>query len=98
MYTTWILLDLTDWRANSTYRELGLRAREYLQYLNAGGEKQYLAEVTMYTSHGHNLSFWEASHGGLVGNRGKETPRTAIASARATSRVYNLSLIKSLKS
>ena len=34
--------------ANSTYRELGLRAREYLQYLNAGGEEQYLAEVTMY--------------------------------------------------
>ena len=34
--------------ANSTYRELGLRAKEYLQYLNAGGEEQYLAEVTMY--------------------------------------------------
>lgn len=34
--------------ANSTYHELGLRAREYLQYLNAGGEEQKLAEVTMY--------------------------------------------------
>ncbi|BAU64104.1 hypothetical protein STA3757_14730 [Stanieria sp. NIES-3757] len=50
--------------ANSTYRELGLRAKEYLQYQNEGltrvensslsspgnvdGEKQYLAEVTMY--------------------------------------------------
>ena len=34
--------------ANYTYGELGLRAREYLQYLNAGGEEQYLAEVTMY--------------------------------------------------
>ena len=34
--------------ANSTYRELGLRAREYLQYLNAGGEEQDLAEITMY--------------------------------------------------
>ena len=34
--------------ANSTYRELRLRAKEYLQYLNAGGEEQDLAEVTMY--------------------------------------------------
>ena len=34
--------------ANSTYRELGLRAKEYLQYQNAGGEEQQLAEVTMY--------------------------------------------------
>lgn len=34
--------------ANSTYHELGLRAREYLQYLNYGGEEQYLAEATMY--------------------------------------------------
>ncbi len=34
--------------ADSTYRELGLRAKEYLQYQNTGGEKQYLAEVTMY--------------------------------------------------
>lgn len=34
--------------ANSTYRELRLRSREYLQYLNAGGEEQDLAEVTMY--------------------------------------------------
>lgn len=34
--------------ANSTYRELGLRAKEYLRYLNAGGEEQDLAEITMY--------------------------------------------------
>ena len=34
--------------ANSTYRELGLRAKEYLQYQNYGGEEQDLAEVTMY--------------------------------------------------
>ena len=34
--------------ASSTYRELGLRSKEYLQYLNAGGEEQRLAEVTMY--------------------------------------------------
>jgi hypothetical protein len=34
--------------ASSTYRELGLRAREYLQYQNAGGEEQDLAEITMY--------------------------------------------------
>ena len=33
--------------ANSTYRELGLRAKEYLQYQN-GGEEQDLAQVTMY--------------------------------------------------
>ena len=33
--------------ANSTYRELGLRAKEYLLYRN-GGEEQYLAQVTMY--------------------------------------------------
>ena len=36
--------------ANSTYRELRLRAKEYLQYINAGGEEQDLAEVTMYNS------------------------------------------------
>ncbi len=36
--------------ANSTYRELRLRAKEYLQYLNTGGEEQDLAEVTMYNS------------------------------------------------
>lgn len=34
--------------ANSTYRELGLRAREYLQYQSYGGEEQHLATVTMY--------------------------------------------------
>ena len=34
--------------ANSTYRELGLRAKEYLQYQNADGEEKYLAEITMY--------------------------------------------------
>lgn len=34
--------------ASSTYRELGLRAREYLEYQNFGGEEQDLAEVTMY--------------------------------------------------
>lgn len=34
--------------ANSTYRELGLRAREYLEYQNCGGEEQDLAETTMY--------------------------------------------------
>ncbi len=34
--------------ADSTYRELGLRAKEYLQYQKLGGEEQYLAEVTMY--------------------------------------------------
>ena len=33
--------------ANSTYRELGLRAKEYLQYQN-GGEEQELARITMY--------------------------------------------------
>jgi hypothetical protein len=33
---------------NGFYRELGLRAREYLQYQNAGGEEQDLAEITMY--------------------------------------------------
>ena len=33
--------------ASSTYRELGLRAKEYLYYRN-GGEEQYLAQVTMY--------------------------------------------------
>ena len=35
---------------NSTYRELGLRAKEYLQYFNAGGEEEYLAEITIYNS------------------------------------------------
>ena len=34
--------------ANSTYRELGLRAREYLHYSNTDGEEKHLAEVTMY--------------------------------------------------
>ncbi|HEY9771985.1 MAG TPA: hypothetical protein V6C71_26370 [Coleofasciculaceae cyanobacterium] len=34
--------------ASSTYRELGLRAREYLQYQNYGGEEQHLAKVIMY--------------------------------------------------
>ena len=35
--------------ASSTYRELGLRAKEYLRYQhNASNEEQYLAEVTMY--------------------------------------------------
>lgn len=34
--------------ANSTYRELGLRAKEYLQYQNLGSEEQDLAQVTMY--------------------------------------------------
>ncbi len=34
--------------ANSTYRELRLRAKEYLRYLNVGGEEKYLAETTMY--------------------------------------------------
>ncbi|HHP7232612.1 MAG TPA: hypothetical protein ACFCUY_17365 [Xenococcaceae cyanobacterium] len=34
--------------ADATYRELRLRAKEYLQYQNAGGEEQYFAEVTMY--------------------------------------------------
>ncbi|MBE9044846.1 hypothetical protein IQ255_10580 [Pleurocapsales cyanobacterium LEGE 10410] len=34
--------------ANSTYRELGLRAKEYLQYQNADGEEQDLARITMY--------------------------------------------------
>ena len=33
--------------ANSTYRELGLRAKEYLYYRD-GGEEQQLAQVTMY--------------------------------------------------
>lgn len=39
---------LTRLIANSTYRELGLRAREYLQYQNAGGEEQQLSQITMY--------------------------------------------------
>ncbi|WP_036485764.1 hypothetical protein [Myxosarcina sp. GI1] len=34
--------------ADYTYRELRLRAKEYLLYQNIGGEEQYLAEVTMY--------------------------------------------------
>ena len=33
--------------ASSTYRELGLRAKEYLHYRN-GGEEQQLAQITMY--------------------------------------------------
>lgn len=35
--------------ASSTYRELGLRAKEYLHYRH-GGEEQELAEITMYNS------------------------------------------------
>lgn len=34
--------------ASSTYRELGLRAKEYLQYYQSGGEEQELAQITMY--------------------------------------------------
>ena len=34
--------------ANSTYRELGLRAKEYLQYRDVGGEAEELARITMY--------------------------------------------------
>ncbi len=34
--------------ANSTYRELGLRAKEYLRYLNTDNEEKNLAEITMY--------------------------------------------------
>ncbi len=34
--------------ANSSYRELGLRAKEYLQYQNSSGEEQHLAEIIMY--------------------------------------------------
>lgn len=34
--------------ANSSYHELRLRVKEYLHYLNNGGEKQHLAEITMY--------------------------------------------------
>ena len=34
--------------ASATYRELGLRSREYLQYLNASSEEQDIAEATMY--------------------------------------------------
>ena len=34
--------------SSSTYHELGLRSQEYLQYSDAGGEEQYLAEITMY--------------------------------------------------
>lgn len=34
--------------SSSTYRELGLRAKEYLQYKNSDGEEQHLAHVTMY--------------------------------------------------
>ena len=34
--------------ASSSYRELGLRAKEYLKYQNSGGEEQDLAEITMY--------------------------------------------------
>lgn len=36
--------------ANSTYHELGLRAKEYLKYQNSGGEQQNLAEDVMYNS------------------------------------------------
>ena len=34
--------------ASSTYRELRLRAKEYLQYQNASDEERHLAEDTMY--------------------------------------------------
>ena len=34
--------------ANSTYQELGLRAEEYLRYLNTDSEEKNLAEITMY--------------------------------------------------
>lgn len=34
--------------ATATYIELGLRAKEYLQYLNTDGDEQYLAETTLY--------------------------------------------------
>ncbi len=34
--------------ANSTYSELGLRAKEYLRYLNTDGEEKHLAETIMY--------------------------------------------------
>ena len=34
--------------ASSSYRELGLRAKEYLKYQKNGGEEQDLAEITMY--------------------------------------------------
>ena len=33
---------------NSTYRELRLRAKEYLQYQNNSWEEQDLAEIAMY--------------------------------------------------
>ena len=33
---------------NSTYRELGLRAKEYLRYVNIDSEEKHLAEITMY--------------------------------------------------
>ena len=36
--------------ADSTYRELGLRAREYLHYQNADREARELAQITMYNS------------------------------------------------
>ena len=42
------LTKLSKLLANSTYCELRLRAKEYLKYQNAGGEQQYLAEVTLY--------------------------------------------------
>lgn len=35
---------------DSTYHELGLRAKEYLQYLNSDTEKKHLAETTLYNS------------------------------------------------
>ena len=34
--------------ADSSYHELRLRAKEYLKYLNAGGEEQHLAEIALY--------------------------------------------------
>ena len=34
--------------ANSSYHELRLRAKEYLQYQSSGSEEQDLAEITMY--------------------------------------------------
>ena len=33
---------------SSSYHELGLRAKEYLQDQNSSSEEQHLAEITMY--------------------------------------------------
>ncbi|MEM7593248.1 MAG: hypothetical protein AAF383_17335 [Cyanobacteria bacterium P01_A01_bin.83] len=46
-------MDLTKFNrllASFTYRELGLRSKEYLQYHDAVGEEQDLAEAIMYNS------------------------------------------------